>query len=194
MNFLGPETTGGVGSSMRRGSGRKVRALPRKFACLPWDSKGGVWDVQGILPGCPRPSGLSPPLQTERSTTTRLSSFFLSLSVLLLFLSSLPALISSLRLFLSLASLLYAGETLLITLQNNLLAANNLACSQALWNGRFSGFQRGYGGGESQDPRPQQCRNTKKKLADIHLVKFTRMALKVLESLDLLRKDYKYNL
>ena len=41
---------------MRRGGGRKVRALPRKV-CLPWVSKRGIWDVPGILPGCPGPPG-----------------------------------------------------------------------------------------------------------------------------------------
>ena len=44
----------GWGSSMRGGGGRKVRALP----CLAWVSKRGIWDVPGILPGCPTPLAL----------------------------------------------------------------------------------------------------------------------------------------
>ena len=48
---------GGWGSSTRRGGGRKVRALPRKFVFLGF-GKGGTWDVLGILPGCPGPLGV----------------------------------------------------------------------------------------------------------------------------------------
>ena len=47
----------GWGSSTRRGGGRKVRALLRKV-CLPCVSKRGMWDVPGILPGCPGPLGV----------------------------------------------------------------------------------------------------------------------------------------
>ena len=36
------------------GGGRKVRGLPSKV-CLPWVRKRGIWDVPGIVLGCPRP-------------------------------------------------------------------------------------------------------------------------------------------
>ena len=41
---------GGVGSSTRKGW-----SCPPSKVCLPWVSKGGIWDVPGILPGCPGP-------------------------------------------------------------------------------------------------------------------------------------------
>ena len=47
----------GRGSSTRRGGGRKVSCPPSKV-CLPWVSKRGIWDVPGILPGCPGPLGV----------------------------------------------------------------------------------------------------------------------------------------
>ena len=48
----------GWGSSTRtsRGGGQKVRARTRKV-CLPWVWKRGIWDVPGILLGCPRTLG-----------------------------------------------------------------------------------------------------------------------------------------
>ena len=46
------------GSSTGGGGGRKLRALPRNFVFLPWVSKRGVWEVPGILPGCPGPLGV----------------------------------------------------------------------------------------------------------------------------------------
>ena len=46
----------GWGSSTRRGGGRKVRALPRKFVSLSFE--GGNLGHPGILPGCPGPLGL----------------------------------------------------------------------------------------------------------------------------------------
>ena len=51
----------GWGSFTRRGGGRKFLPLP----CLEsssslgfWVSKRGIWDVPGILPGCPGPLGV----------------------------------------------------------------------------------------------------------------------------------------
>ena len=44
------------GSSTQRGGGRKVCALRGVY--LPWVSKRGIWDVPGILPGCPGPLGV----------------------------------------------------------------------------------------------------------------------------------------
>ena len=35
----------------------KSSCLPSKV-CLPWVSRGGIWDVPGILPGCPGPVGV----------------------------------------------------------------------------------------------------------------------------------------
>ena len=43
----------GWGSSMRRGGGRKVRALARKFVFLGFEER--KLDVPGIMPGCPGP-------------------------------------------------------------------------------------------------------------------------------------------
>ena len=48
----------GWGSSTRRGGGRKLRALTRKFNSLPWVSKGGILDGLEVLPGCPGPLGV----------------------------------------------------------------------------------------------------------------------------------------
>ena len=45
----------GWGSSTGRFGGQEVRSLPR----FSWGSKGGRWDVPGILPGCARPLGVS---------------------------------------------------------------------------------------------------------------------------------------
>ena len=45
------------GSSTRRGGGRTVRC-PLSKVCVPWVSKRGIWDVPGILPGCPGPLGV----------------------------------------------------------------------------------------------------------------------------------------
>ena len=59
INFLGPrDRPVGWVASTPRGGGRKFRALPSKV-CLPWVSKTGIWDVPGILPGCPGPMGCS---------------------------------------------------------------------------------------------------------------------------------------
>ena len=46
----------GWGSFTHRGGGRKVRALPRKFVFLGF--RTGIWDVPGILLGCPGPLGV----------------------------------------------------------------------------------------------------------------------------------------
>ena len=47
----------GWGSSTRRGGCPKTSCPPSKV-CLPWVSKRGIWDVPGILPGCPGPLGV----------------------------------------------------------------------------------------------------------------------------------------
>ena len=33
-------------------------SCPPSKVCLPWVSKRGIWDVPGILPGCPGPLGV----------------------------------------------------------------------------------------------------------------------------------------
>ena len=47
----------GRGSSTRRGGGRKVRALPRKFVFLGFRREDS--GMSGILPGCPAQWGCS---------------------------------------------------------------------------------------------------------------------------------------
>ena len=53
INFLGPETARWGGGLPREG------VVAEKFVpsleSLPWVSTGGIWDVPGFLPGCPRP-------------------------------------------------------------------------------------------------------------------------------------------
>ena len=48
---------GRVGVFQAKGRWPKSSCPPSKI-CLPWVSKRGLWDVPGILPGCPRPQGL----------------------------------------------------------------------------------------------------------------------------------------
>ena len=48
---------GGVRVFRAKGWWPKSSCPPSKV-CLPWASKRGLWDVPGILPGCPRPLGL----------------------------------------------------------------------------------------------------------------------------------------
>ena len=48
----------GRGSSARRGGGRKVRSLSRKFVVLGFRGEG-TWDVSGIWLGSPRPLAIS---------------------------------------------------------------------------------------------------------------------------------------
>ena len=48
---------GGVGVFQSKGWWPKTSCLPSKV-CLPWVSKRGIWDVPGILPGCPGPQGV----------------------------------------------------------------------------------------------------------------------------------------
>ena len=50
---------------MRRGGGRKVRALPRKFVFLAF-GREGTCDVLGILPGYHRPLGVFKKLVQKR--------------------------------------------------------------------------------------------------------------------------------
>ena len=40
-----------------KGWGSKTSCPPSKV-CLPWVSKRGIWDIPGILPGCPGPLGV----------------------------------------------------------------------------------------------------------------------------------------
>ena len=48
---------GGVGVLHAKGWGSKSSCPPSKVR-LPWVSKGGTWDVPGILRGCPEPLGV----------------------------------------------------------------------------------------------------------------------------------------
>ena len=57
INFLGPETARWGGGLPREGVGVKKFVLSLE-SCLPWVSKRGIWDVPGILPGCPAPQGV----------------------------------------------------------------------------------------------------------------------------------------
>ena len=45
---------GGVGVFRAKGWWLKSSCPPSKV-CLPWVSKSGIWDITGILPGCPGP-------------------------------------------------------------------------------------------------------------------------------------------
>ena len=46
----------GWGSSTRRGVAKKF--VPSLESLSSWVSKRGIWDVPGILPGCPGPLGV----------------------------------------------------------------------------------------------------------------------------------------
>ena len=48
---------GGVWALPREGVVAEKFVLSTKV-CLPWVSERGIWDVPGILPGCPRPLGV----------------------------------------------------------------------------------------------------------------------------------------
>ena len=56
-NFLDPETARWGGGLSREGVVAESSCPPSKV-CLPWVSKRGIWDVPGILPGCPGPFGV----------------------------------------------------------------------------------------------------------------------------------------
>ena len=55
IDFLGPETAWWGGGLPRTGVGWPKSSCPPSKVCLPWVLKGGIWDVLGILPGCPGP-------------------------------------------------------------------------------------------------------------------------------------------
>ena len=57
INFLGPETARWGGVFHAKGWGSKTSCPPSKL-CLPWVSKRGIWDIPGMLPGCPGPLGV----------------------------------------------------------------------------------------------------------------------------------------
>ena len=57
INFLGPETARWGGGLPREGVVAESSCPPSKV-CLPWVSKRSIWDVTGILPGCPGPVGV----------------------------------------------------------------------------------------------------------------------------------------
>ena len=54
IKFLGPETARWGGVFHAKGWWPKSSCPPSKV-CLPWVSKGGIWDVPGFVPGCPGP-------------------------------------------------------------------------------------------------------------------------------------------
>ena len=49
--------SGGVGVFHWKGWWPKTSCPPSKV-CLPWVLERGIWDVPGILPGCPGPLGV----------------------------------------------------------------------------------------------------------------------------------------
>ena len=55
--LLSPILFGGVGVFQVNGWG-PISSCPPSKVCLPWVSKGGIWDVPGILLGCPGPLGV----------------------------------------------------------------------------------------------------------------------------------------
>ena len=57
INSLGPETARWGGNLPREGVVAEKLA-PSLKVCLPWVSKRGIWDIPGILPGCPGPLGV----------------------------------------------------------------------------------------------------------------------------------------
>ena len=59
LTFWVRRPPGGVGVFLAKGWWPKTSSSPLKF-CLPWVSKRekGIWDVPGILPGCPGPLGV----------------------------------------------------------------------------------------------------------------------------------------
>ena len=57
LTFWVRRPPGGVGVLHAKGWWPKTSCSPSKV-CLPWDSKRGIWDVPGVLPGCPGPLGV----------------------------------------------------------------------------------------------------------------------------------------
>ena len=57
LTFWVRRPPGGVGVFHSKGWWPKTSCPPSKV-CLPWVSKRGIWDVPGILPGCPGPLGV----------------------------------------------------------------------------------------------------------------------------------------
>ena len=57
LTFWVRRPPGGVGVFPAKGWWPKSSCPPSKV-CLPWVSKRGIWDVPGILPGCPGPPGV----------------------------------------------------------------------------------------------------------------------------------------
>ena len=57
LTFWVRRPPGGVGVFHVKGWWSKTSCSPSKL-CLPWVSKRGIWDVPGILPGCPGPLGV----------------------------------------------------------------------------------------------------------------------------------------
>ena len=57
INFLGPETARGGEGLPREGAGVE-KLVPSLESFFPWVSREGIWDVPGILPGCPAPLGV----------------------------------------------------------------------------------------------------------------------------------------
>ena len=58
INFLGPETARWGGGLPREGVVAETFVPSLESLCLPWVSKRGIWDIPGILPGCPGPLGV----------------------------------------------------------------------------------------------------------------------------------------
>ena len=56
LTFWVRRPRGGVGVFHGKGWWSKTSCSPSKL-CLAWVSKRGIWDVPGILPGCPGPLG-----------------------------------------------------------------------------------------------------------------------------------------
>ena len=57
LTFWVRRPPGGVGVFHSKGWWPKTSCPPSKV-CLPWVSKGGIWDVPGFLSGCPGPLGV----------------------------------------------------------------------------------------------------------------------------------------
>ena len=57
LTFWVRRPPGRVGVFHTKGWWPKTSCCPSKV-CLPWASKRGIWDVPGILPGCPGPLGV----------------------------------------------------------------------------------------------------------------------------------------
>ena len=66
LTFFVRRLPGGERVFQPKGWGSKSSCLPSKI-CLPWVSKRGIWDVPGILPGCPGPWACSKSLCKKSS-------------------------------------------------------------------------------------------------------------------------------